>query len=183
MLLRSNTFLTKGRLWYKIHKLTTYNWCWSAHQLMCHNPKIVTEMRKKRSESDENEHDRPLLKWLISSHLEGFNKSFKNTFWKAMAVLPLKLIYSKLYLIFPTGTCTCTCKTYFHSPPPRAPQKLKEQASLYIWCILKYLNCLISSIISELSVSPCEALVMNAMYIFSRRLLFWLLSKTKSQLC
>ena len=68
-------------------------------------------------------------------------------------------------------------------PPTSPPQNVKVSNLACMMYISKYLNCLISSIISELSVSPCEALVMNAMYIFSRSLLFWLLSKTKNQLC
>ena len=40
---------------------------------------------------------------------------------------------------------------------------------------LPYLNCLISSMMFELLVSPCDALVIYAMYIFSRRFLLWLL--------
>ena len=35
--------------------------------------------------------------------------------------------------------------------------------------------------ISELLVSPCDALVINAMYIFSRRILFWLPLKIKKK--
>ena len=43
---------------------------------------------------------------------------------------------------------------------------------------LPYLNCLISSMMFELLVSPCDALVIYAMYIFSRRFLRWLLIET-----
>lgn len=43
---------------------------------------------------------------------------------------------------------------------------------------LPYLNCLISSMMFELLVSPCDALVIYAMYIFSRRFLLWLLIET-----
>ena len=44
---------------------------------------------------------------------------------------------------------------------------------------LPYLNCLISSMMFELLVSPCDALVIYAMYIFSRRFLLWLLIKNE----
>lgn len=44
---------------------------------------------------------------------------------------------------------------------------------------LPYLNCLISSMMFELLVSPCDALVIYAMYIFSRRFLLWLLIKNQ----
>ena len=56
--------------------------------------KIITK-------SEENRHDRLLVKWL-SSHLKK----------KEMTVLPPKLINSKLSIILLTG------KPYFHSPAP-----------------------------------------------------------------
>ena len=44
---------------------------------------------------------------------------------------------------------------------------------------LPYLNCLISSMMFELLVSPCDALVIYAMYIFSRRFLLWLVNRKR----